>query len=55
MLMLFLVTGCNTQQKSHDTASVVAVASCDVPLPVIDWSESGTPTEGIEGIAEERC
>ena len=51
--MLFLVIGCDTQQKPDDTALVVAVASCDVPLPVIDWSESGTPTEGMEGVAEE--
>ena len=53
MLTLLLSLACTSNEKTADTSPIVELSSCDVPLPVIDWSESGMPTEGLEGVAEE--
>lgn len=54
MFSLLLLLGCQSDTKSDltDTATI-NVFTCDMTLPVIDWSESGMPTEGIEGIEAE--
>ncbi len=54
MLTILLFTACNPVDKSDSGEDTpVERASCEVPLPVIDWSDSGMPTEGLEGVEDE--
>lgn len=53
MLFVFLCTIACSTTKVDSAMPSVETSSCDVPLPVIDWSASGMPTEGLEGIEEE--
>lgn len=52
--LLFSLLACNsTDSKVTDTSPTVLLATCDMTLPVVDWSESGMPTEGLGGVDEE--
>ena len=53
MLFSLLCTLACSTAKTDSAVISVDISSCDTPLPVIDWSASGMPTEGIEGIEDE--
>ena len=52
---MLLLTSCKTETATKTTdsdSSTVQMASCDTPLPALDWG-TGAPIESLEGVEEE--